>query len=148
MNANAARAPKTCQASPRWRGGAVAAENREQERRASRRARPPRTGVLARIPHAAVNAAGAERAANTANLRFEGLEGEALVIALDLAGFAVDGRRLFLGRGVALARAARHGPRAPKRARQPRFSLGRGNDEAQVDALVDALEPRSPGCES
>ncbi|MGA2206464.1 MAG: cysteine desulfurase family protein [Terracidiphilus sp.] len=47
-------------------------------------------GILA-IPGAGVNGAGAPRAANTTNIRFEQVEGEALVIALDLKGVAVSG---------------------------------------------------------
>jgi cysteine desulfurase len=47
-------------------------------------------GVLA-IPGTGVNGAGAPRTANTTNIRFEQVEGEALVIALDLKGAAVSG---------------------------------------------------------
>ena len=47
-------------------------------------------GILA-IPGTAVNGAGAPRTANTTNIRFEQVEGEALVIALDLKGVAVSG---------------------------------------------------------
>jgi len=46
---------------------------------------------LLEIPGTAVNGAGAPRAANTTNVHFEHLEGEALVIALDLKGVAVSG---------------------------------------------------------
>jgi cysteine desulfurase len=43
------------------------------------------------LPHASrVNGGEAERVANTINLCFEGLDGEALVIALDLKGLAVS----------------------------------------------------------
>jgi cysteine desulfurase len=38
-----------------------------------------------------VNGAGAPRVGNTTNIHFEHLEGEALVIALDLKGVAVSG---------------------------------------------------------
>jgi cysteine desulfurase len=53
-------------------------------------------GILARIPGAGVNGAGldgkiAPRAANTTNIWFDHLEGEALVISLDLKGLAVSG---------------------------------------------------------
>ncbi len=48
------------------------------------------TGIL-EIAGTAVNGAGAPRVANTTNLRFDRLEGEALVIALDLKGVAVSG---------------------------------------------------------
>jgi cysteine desulfurase len=47
-------------------------------------------GIL-RISGTGVNGAGAPRAANTTNIRFEQVEGEALVIALDLKGVAVSG---------------------------------------------------------
>jgi cysteine desulfurase len=47
-------------------------------------------GIL-EIPGTGVNGAGAPRAANTTNIHFEQLEGEALVIALDLKGVAVSG---------------------------------------------------------
>jgi cysteine desulfurase len=47
-------------------------------------------GIL-EIPGTAVNGARAPRAANTTNIHFEHLEGEALVIALDLKGVAVSG---------------------------------------------------------
>ena len=47
-------------------------------------------GLLAAIPGAEVNAATAPRAPNTTNLRFPGLDAEALLIALDLAGVAAS----------------------------------------------------------
>jgi cysteine desulfurase len=47
-------------------------------------------GLLA-IPGTRVNGAGARRVANTTNIYFEQVEGEALVIALDLKGVAVSG---------------------------------------------------------
>lgn len=47
-------------------------------------------GIL-EIPGTRVNGARAPRAANTTNIHFEHLEGEALVIALDLKGVAVSG---------------------------------------------------------
>jgi cysteine desulfurase len=46
---------------------------------------------LLEIAGTGVNGAGAPRAANTTNIHFEHLEGEALVIALDLKGVAVSG---------------------------------------------------------
>jgi cysteine desulfurase len=47
-------------------------------------------GILA-IAGTGVNGAGAPRTANTTNIHFEQVEGEALVIALDLKGVAVSG---------------------------------------------------------
>ena len=47
-------------------------------------------GILA-LPGTGVNGTGAPRTANTTNIRFDQVEGEALVIALDLKGVAVSG---------------------------------------------------------
>jgi cysteine desulfurase len=47
--------------------------------------------AILELPGTGVNGAGAPRAANTSNIWFENLEGEALVIALDLKGVAVSG---------------------------------------------------------
>ena len=43
-----------------------------------------------RIPHTIVNGSGAPRVANTLNLSFEGVEGDGLVMALDLEGYSVS----------------------------------------------------------
>ena len=48
-------------------------------------------GLLARVSGTGVNGAGVSRAANTSNIWFDQLEGEALVIALDLKGLAISG---------------------------------------------------------
>jgi cysteine desulfurase len=45
-------------------------------------------GLLSSIPDAHANAAGAPRTPNTSNIVFPGIEGEALIIALDLKGLA------------------------------------------------------------
>jgi cysteine desulfurase len=47
--------------------------------------------AILELPGTGVNGLGAPRAANTSNIWFENLEGEALVIALDLKGVAVSG---------------------------------------------------------
>lgn len=45
-------------------------------------------GLLQKIPQSRANAAAAPRSPNTANITFPGIEGEALIIALDLKGLA------------------------------------------------------------
>ena len=47
-------------------------------------------GILDRVPSTGVNAARSPRTPNTTNIYFDGIEGEALVISLDLKGFAVS----------------------------------------------------------
>lgn len=46
--------------------------------------------LLSQVEFASVNGAGAPRVPNTANICFDGIEGEAMVIALDLKGLAVS----------------------------------------------------------
>ena len=48
------------------------------------------SAVLDRIPSAGVNGSRWNRAPNTSNIYFDGIDGEAMVIALDLRGFAVS----------------------------------------------------------
>jgi cysteine desulfurase len=48
-------------------------------------------GILAQVDETGINGGNAARVANTTNLYFDHLEGEALVIALDLKGLAVSG---------------------------------------------------------
>ncbi len=47
-------------------------------------------GILAQVDEAGVNGDGAARVPNTANIHFDHIDGEALVIALDLKGVAVS----------------------------------------------------------
>jgi len=97
-------------------------------------------GILERVPGSGVNGSRAARVPNTTNLYFDYLEGESLVIALDLRGFAVSSGSacssgsvepshvlLAIGLGADRARAS------------IRFSLGRSNTAGQVDALIDAM---------
>jgi cysteine desulfurase len=49
------------------------------------------SGILARVDEAGINGSEVPRVANTTNIWFDHVEGEALVIALDLKGLAVSG---------------------------------------------------------
>ncbi len=98
-------------------------------------------GLLTRIPDAHVNSAGAPRTPNTTNIRFPGLEGEALVIALDLAGFAVSSGAACSSGAVTPSHVLTAMGLSTAEARASiRFSLGRTNTEEQVDALIAAVE--------
>ncbi len=97
-------------------------------------------GILDRVPGAAVNGAGAPRTPNTTNIRFDGIAGEALVIALDLRGFAVSSGAACSSGAVEPSHVLTAIGLSPDRARASiRFSLGRLNDAAQVDALIEAV---------
>ena len=97
--------------------------------------------ILARIPGTGVNGAHEPRTPNTSNVYFDGIEGEALVIALDLRGFAVSTGAACSSGAVEPSHVLTAIGLTPERARASiRFSLGRSNTRTQVDALVDAVE--------
>ena len=98
--------------------------------------------ILERIPRTRVNGAGAPRVANTTNILFEGIEGEPLVIGLDLKGFAVSSGAACSSGAVEPSHVLTAIGLSREDARSClRFSLGRANTEEQVLALVNALEP-------
>ncbi len=96
--------------------------------------------ILDRVPDAHVNGAGAPRVSNTTNIRFDGIEGEAMVIALDLAGFAVSSGAACSSGAVEPSHVLTAIGLSKEQARSSiRFSLGTSNTEEQVDALVEAV---------
>jgi cysteine desulfurase len=98
------------------------------------------SGVIDRIPGVHINGAGASRVPNTSNLRFEGIDSEPLLIALDLRGFAVSsGSACSSGASEPSHVLAAIGSSKEQSRSSLRVSLGRGNDAEQVDALVDAM---------
>ncbi len=97
-------------------------------------------GILARVPNTFVNGAGAERLPNTSNICFEGIEGEALLIALDLKGFAVSSGSACSSGAVEPSHVLMEIGLTKDQAKSSlRLSLGRGNTPEQVDALIDAV---------
>ena len=99
-------------------------------------------GIAARIPDATLTGHPTERLPNNASFCFRGTQGEALIVALDLAGFAAssgsactsgstDPSHVLLALG--LERDLAQG--------SLRLSVGRETTVAQVDALLDALPP-------
>jgi cysteine desulfurase len=97
-------------------------------------------GILARVPDSRVNSANAPRTPNTSNILFPGLEGEALVIALDLKGLAcstgaacssgaVEPSHVLTAIGL---------PAAEARA-SIRFSLGRHTTESEITAALELI---------
>jgi cysteine desulfurase len=98
------------------------------------------SGILERIPHTGVNGRRTARTPNTTNIYFDALEGEALVIALDLRGFAVSSGAACSSGAVEPSHVLTAIGLTADRARASiRFSLGRANTVEQVDALVDAV---------
>jgi cysteine desulfurase len=111
----------------------------ESERLAALRGRLE-NAILERIPCTGVNGSRSLRTPNTANLYFDGIDGEALVIALDLRGFAVSTGAACSSGAIAPSHVLVNMGLSAERARASvRFSLGRSNTVEQVDALVEAL---------
>lgn len=98
------------------------------------------SGILERVEGAGVNGARQTRVPNTTNIYFNNLEGEALVITLDLKGIAVSG-------GSACASGASEPSHVltamglpPERARASlRFSLTKLNTEQDVDEALEII---------
>jgi cysteine desulfurase len=99
-------------------------------------------GLLDRVPHDWVNGARAPRVPNTANLTFPFIEGEAMVIALDLKGIAcstgaacssgaVEPSHVLLALGL-----------APEDARATlRLSLGHHTTAEEIDFALETIPP-------
>ncbi len=100
------------------------------------------TGVLARVSGTAVNGAPDRRAPTTSNISFDGVEAEALLIALDLEGVAVStGSACSSGR-LEPSHVLKAMGLTPHRAQSSiRFSLGLGNTQDQIDRVLDVLPP-------
>jgi cysteine desulfurase len=97
-------------------------------------------GILSRVSGAYVNGAGAPRVGNTSNMRFDGIDSEPLLIALDLKGFAVSsGSACSSGATEPSHVLAAIGLTREQARSSVRFSLGRSNTVEQVDALIEAV---------
>ena len=96
--------------------------------------------VLRRIPGTTVNGYQDSRTPNTTNIQFDAIDGEAMVIALDLRGFAVSTGSACSSGALTPSHVLTAIGLSSDRARASmRFSLGRSNTTEQVDALVEAL---------
>src|SRR5258708_2542916 len=96
--------------------------------------------ILAPLPSCGVNGQSSRRTPNTTNIFFDGLEGEAMVISLDLKGFAVSSGSACSSGAVEPSHVLLAIGLSRERARASlRFSLGHSNTEEQVDALIDAV---------
>jgi cysteine desulfurase len=99
-------------------------------------------GLLERIPHARVNGSRTQRVPNTTNLTLPFIEGEAMVIALDLRGLscstgaacssgAVEPSHVLLAIGL-----------APDDARATlRLSLGQQTTDEEIDFALETIPP-------
>ncbi|MBM3777029.1 MAG: cysteine desulfurase [Acidimicrobiia bacterium] len=96
-------------------------------------------GILSAVPGTVVN--GIEpRVPNTTNISFDRVEAESLLIALDLEGIAVStGSACSSGTLEPSHVLKAMGFPAHRTQNSIRFSLGAGNDEAQIDRTIEVL---------
>ncbi|MGI6169030.1 MAG: cysteine desulfurase NifS [Christensenellales bacterium] len=99
-------------------------------------------GILTRIPHTRLNGHPTKRLAGNVNVSIEFIEGESLLLSLDMKGIAassgsactsgsLDPSHVLLG--IGLSHAIAHG--------SLRLSLGAGNTQEEVDYVLDELVP-------
>ncbi len=96
--------------------------------------------VLSRIEGSTVNGDGAQRVPNTANIRFDHIEGESLVIALDLKGMAVSTGAACSSGAIEPSHVLIAMGLRPEQARASiRFSLGKQTTEEDIDFAIQLL---------
>jgi len=100
-------------------------------------------GILAQVDEAGLNGDGAARVPNTANIYFDHIDGEPLVIALDLKGLAVSGGAACSSGAVEPSHVLSAMGLTPDRARASiRFSLGKQTTAEEIDFAL-ALMPET-----
>lgn len=100
-------------------------------------------GILAKVEDARVNGDGAQRVPNTTNVRFDGIDSESLVIALDLKGLAVSTGSACSSGAIEPSHVLIAMGLRPDQARASiRFSLGKQTTEEDID-LALALLPET-----
>ncbi|HOS03040.1 MAG TPA: cysteine desulfurase family protein [Candidatus Hydrogenedentes bacterium] len=98
------------------------------------------TEVLARIGGASVNARDAARLPNTSSIRFDGVEADMVVMALDLEGIAVSAGSACTSASREPSHVLRAMGQTPEQARSAvRFSFGRANTQTDVCTTVETL---------
>ena len=100
-------------------------------------------GILAQVEEAGVNGDGAPRVPNTSNIYFDHIDGEAMVIALDLKGLAVStGAACSSGAIEPSHVLTAMGLRGDRARASIRFSLGKQNTAEDIDIAL-ALVPET-----
>lgn len=99
-------------------------------------------GVLDEVEGSVVNGAGAARVPNTSSIRFDCIEGEALVIALDLKGLAVSTGAACSSGAIEPSHVLTAMGLRPEQARGSlRFSLGKQTMAEDVAFALDLIPP-------
>jgi cysteine desulfurase len=117
----------------------AALERGDDKAMAASRDRIQRT-ILENVEATGLNGEGAPRVPNTTNIYFDYIEGEALVIALDLKGLAVSTGAACSSGAIEPSHVLTAMGLRPDRARASiRFSLGKQNTPEEIDFALDIL---------
>jgi cysteine desulfurase len=97
-------------------------------------------GLLTRLENVGVNAGNTPRVPNTTNLYFDHLEGEALVIALDMKGLSVSGGSACASGAAEPSHVLSAMGLSPQRGRASlRFSLTKFTTEEEIDFALETI---------
>ena len=97
-------------------------------------------GLVERVPHIRLNAGNAPRTPNTTNIMFTGIEGEALVIALDLKGLACSVGAACSSGAVEPSHVLTAIGLSQEEAKSSlRFSLGRHTTEEEIEFALEVI---------
>jgi cysteine desulfurase len=100
-------------------------------------------GIIAQVENASVNGSGAPRVPNTTNIHFDHIDGESMVISLDLNGLAVStGAACSSGAIEPSHVLTAMGLRSDQARASIRFSLGKQNTAEDIDIAL-ALVPEA-----
>ncbi len=96
--------------------------------------------ICAEVPRVRINGATAERIPNTSNISFDSIDGESIVLGMDLLGICISTGSACSTGDPEPSHALLAMGLSPKEAQgSVRISLGRHTQEADIDATVDAL---------
>jgi cysteine desulfurase len=103
--------------------------------------------VLERLPNARINGAGAARSPGTSSITFTGVDGEALLIALDLEGICASSGAACASGSLSPSHVLlAMGHTAAEARGTLRFSPGPGATDAEADVVLAALQRLVPAC--
>jgi len=113
---------------------------KEDARRVSALRDKLQQGLLQRVPQSRVNGGASPRTPNTTNIIFPGIEGEALLIALDLKGLACSTGAACSSGAVEPSHVLTAIGLPPEEARASlRFSLGRDTTEQEIEFALQVV---------
>jgi len=99
-------------------------------------------GVLDKISGSFLNGSRENRLPNNANFRFEGAEGEAIIIALDMEGIAASTGSACAAKSLKPSHVLKAiGLNDLEAHSSVRFTLGRFTTEAEINQVLDVLPP-------